>query len=110
RKYKITLYLTLLLLSSFWTRPSYGQESSEKQWDNDKQAHAFISAGVSTALYVSFKSSGHSKWSSFLGSFFLTTTLGVVKEVTDKKVSEKDLIADSAGAFAGSLIFLTLDF
>ncbi|MCB0390631.1 MAG: hypothetical protein KDD58_05050 [Bdellovibrionales bacterium] len=109
RKYKLSFILTLLLLSLFWTRPSYSQQTDSLS-NNDKQAHAAISAGVAGVFYVMMRSYGKKKVDSFLGSMFLTISLGVLKEITDKNASTNDIVADSAGAFAGSLIFLTLDF
>ncbi|MCB9026632.1 MAG: hypothetical protein H6625_09970 [Bdellovibrionaceae bacterium] len=110
RKYKSLYVLSLLLLCIIWTPSTYGQSTQGANFANDQKVHAGISAAISAGLYISLKNSGYSRWSSFLGSFFLTLSVGAIKEITDDHVTEKDLVADTAGAFAGSLLFVSLDF
>lgn len=110
RKYKFIYLITLLLLCFIWSPSTYGQSTQETNITNDQKIHAALSTILSGGLYISFKNSGYSRWSSFLGSFFLTCSIGALKEITDDHVAEKDLTADAVGALFGSLFFVTIDF
>lgn len=110
KDYKSLACKSVLLLSLFFPSATLAQREPEDSWGPDKKAHAFVSAMVASGMYLTFRNSNKSKWSSFLGSIVITLAGGALKEITDKQVSEKDMVANAAGAFSGSLIIYTFDF
>jgi uncharacterized protein YfiM (DUF2279 family) len=74
----------------------------------DKVQHFFMSAFVQSAAYGSLRGSGVSHGSALAGATAVTVTVGVGKELRDRRVkgefSVRDLSWDAAGAGAMTLL------
>ena len=74
----------------------------------DKVQHFFMSAFVQSAAYGSLRGSGVSHGSALAGATAVTATVGVGKELRDRRVkgefSVRDLSWDAAGAGAMTLL------
>lgn len=80
---KIITLITLILLLSL-SCSSYAIEP-------DKKKHILASSVISTVIYLKTKS----KKKAFYGCM----AVGIAKELTDKHVSGKDIVADAVGCF-----------
>lgn len=98
------IILCLLALST----PEVGATDGEF-WSKDRQAHAGVSAALSSVGYVSGRHFGLSPWESLITSFGTVVFIGAAKEVFDRDMELEDLGADAIGALGGTFFLWTFD-
>jgi putative lipoprotein len=95
----------LLLVFSLHGTPSGATDG----WTGpDKLQHFFMSAFVQSLSYGSLRGTGVSHGSALAGATVVTATIGVGKELRDRRTkgefSRRDLLWDAAGAGAMTLL------
>lgn len=118
---KLTCFASLILaslISSLLSTPqafaqstSLALEANSREWlaEGDKNAHMMVSGAGTVIFHVGLRALGYSKWESMLGAGSLMAMVGVLKEMRDPAVSEKDLAANGLGIAAGMGAVFILD-
>lgn len=75
--------------------------------ENDKWAHIYVSAAISSASYAALKAGGSSKSEAYWGAVGFTLAIGAIKEATDDKFDWEDMGANATGAFIAPLLLLS---
>jgi putative lipoprotein len=96
----------LLLVFSLHGTPGAG--TADRWSGSDKLQHFFMSAFVQTLSYGSLRGTGMSHGSALAGATAVTATVGVGKELRDRRTkgefSRSDLVWDAAGAGTMTLL------
>jgi len=73
--------------------------------DNDKKQHFWVSAGISSMVYIAQVNDGNSPEVSFRNAVLFTVAVGLTKEVfLDDRIDSGDMFFNSLGALSVPLI------
>jgi hypothetical protein len=92
--------LIWFFLAMSFAQPSLAFNFSEK----DKQLHIASSVGMTLTGYTAFRYVGWDKKRALWTAAFISTTVGMIKEITDAKPDREDLEADLFGTSVAAMI------
>ncbi len=106
--------LPLVLAATLLITPTHAQtsfEANSREWlaEGDKNAHLMFNDAGTVIFHLGLRALGYSKWESMLAAGSLMGMVGVLKEMRDPAVSEKDLAANGLDITAGMGVVFILD-
>ncbi len=105
---KKILFCLVLTFSnmSFATTP----EDDKFSFNNtDKQLHMLASYGLAYTATDAFRRAKYSKWQSVAYGSLLAIAVGTLKELTDSRFSNNDMLADGIGVTASAAVTISFD-
>ena len=101
-KWPLKLFIALLLSTNQTWATDFGQR--------DKQLHLAATTGISSVAYNLSRQTGYSRVQSYFMAMSLASTVGLVKELSDKKYDQDDMQANVLGASLGPVLFVQFEF
>ena len=77
--------------------------------NTDKQLHMLASYAIAYTATDAFRRMKYSKWKSIAYGSLVAIAVGTLKELTDKKFSSNDLLADGIGVGVSAGVNITFD-